>query len=308
MGPDILRPLDRELEAAPAPLDHGEIDLPILEGPSTRVSVPLEARCRGAHADERRGSFGVRGREHGAQAEPVLEADEERSFRARGIHHGADVVHPRLEAHPFLADDAVRQAGATAVEQDHTAERRESPEDVGPRLRPKPPDDVDVEHEARAEEEVLRPLTEHLVRDMDPVRGDRVPGLGGLWVSTCGYSAVGGCAASRDLATADRLTRDGGDLSHRGGEAGARRSRPWREGRRPCVADAGFEVDLHRPAPDPRDDRRAALQEDVDAVGLSIPSGAHMTLFPKAVMQLQEPGGGRHPRVRGRRGAEGLYP
>ncbi len=34
----------------------------------------------------------------------------------------------------------------------------------------------------------------------------------------------------------------------------------------------------------------AALQEDVDVVGLSILSGAHMTLCPKVVQLLQEQG------------------
>jgi methylmalonyl-CoA mutase C-terminal domain/subunit len=34
----------------------------------------------------------------------------------------------------------------------------------------------------------------------------------------------------------------------------------------------------------------AALQEDVDVVGLSILSGAHMTLLPKITSQLREAG------------------
>ncbi len=36
----------------------------------------------------------------------------------------------------------------------------------------------------------------------------------------------------------------------------------------------------------------AAVQEDVDAVGLSCLSGAHMTLFPKVVELLKEKGAG----------------
>ena len=35
----------------------------------------------------------------------------------------------------------------------------------------------------------------------------------------------------------------------------------------------------------------AAIQEDVDAVGLSCLSGAHMTLFPRVVQLLKEQGG-----------------
>ncbi|MDO8665761.1 MAG: cobalamin-dependent protein, partial [Gemmatimonadales bacterium] len=36
----------------------------------------------------------------------------------------------------------------------------------------------------------------------------------------------------------------------------------------------------------------AAVQEDVDVVGLSILSGAHMTLFPRVVQLLREAGRG----------------
>src|SRR5215218_5575132 len=32
----------------------------------------------------------------------------------------------------------------------------------------------------------------------------------------------------------------------------------------------------------------AALQEDVDAIGISILSGAHMTVFPKLITQMKE--------------------
>jgi methylmalonyl-CoA mutase C-terminal domain/subunit len=50
-----------------------------------------------------------------------------------------------------------------------------------------------------------------------------------------------------------------------------------------ALRDAGFEViytGLHQT---PEQIVEAALQEDVQAVGLSIHSGAHMTLFPKVV-------------------------
>jgi methylmalonyl-CoA mutase C-terminal domain/subunit len=36
----------------------------------------------------------------------------------------------------------------------------------------------------------------------------------------------------------------------------------------------------------------AAVQEDVDAVGLSILSGAHMTLFPEVIKLLKDRGAG----------------
>ena len=55
-----------------------------------------------------------------------------------------------------------------------------------------------------------------------------------------------------------------------------------------ALRDGGIEVvytGLHQP---PEQIVEAALQEDVQAVGLSIHSGAHMTLFPKVVRLLQE--------------------
>lgn len=59
-----------------------------------------------------------------------------------------------------------------------------------------------------------------------------------------------------------------------------------------ALRDAGMEViytGLHQT---PEQIAAAAIQEDVDAVGLSCLSGAHMTLFPKVVELLQEQGGG----------------
>jgi methylmalonyl-CoA mutase C-terminal domain/subunit len=57
-----------------------------------------------------------------------------------------------------------------------------------------------------------------------------------------------------------------------------------------ALRDAGFEViytGLHQT---PEMIVAAAIQEDVDAVGLSIMSGAHMTLFPAVVELLREKG------------------
>jgi methylmalonyl-CoA mutase C-terminal domain/subunit len=59
-----------------------------------------------------------------------------------------------------------------------------------------------------------------------------------------------------------------------------------------ALRDAGFEViytGLHQT---PEMIVAAAIQEDVDAVGLSIMSGAHMTLFPAVVELLREKGAG----------------
>ena len=56
------------------------------------------------------------------------------------------------------------------------------------------------------------------------------------------------------------------------------------------LRDAGMEViyaGLHRT---PEELVEAALEEDVDAMGLSIHSAAHMTLFPKVLELLREKG------------------
>jgi len=59
-----------------------------------------------------------------------------------------------------------------------------------------------------------------------------------------------------------------------------------------ALRDAGMEViytGLHQT---PEMIVAAAVQEDVDVVGLSVLSGAHMTLFPRVVDQLREAGRG----------------
>jgi methylmalonyl-CoA mutase C-terminal domain/subunit len=59
-----------------------------------------------------------------------------------------------------------------------------------------------------------------------------------------------------------------------------------------ALRDAGYEViytGLHQT---PEQIVEATIQEDADAVGLSIHSGAHMTLFPKVVELLREQGAG----------------
>jgi methylmalonyl-CoA mutase C-terminal domain/subunit len=59
-----------------------------------------------------------------------------------------------------------------------------------------------------------------------------------------------------------------------------------------ALRDAGVEViytGLHQT---PEQIAAAAVQEDVDAVGLSCLSGAHMTLFPKVVSLLKDQGAG----------------
>ena len=65
-----------------------------------------------------------------------------------------------------------------------------------------------------------------------------------------------------------------------------------------ALKDAGMEViytGLHQT---PEMIAEAAIQEDVDVVGLSILSGAHMTMFPK-IMKLLADQGAEHIRIFG---------
>ena len=54
-----------------------------------------------------------------------------------------------------------------------------------------------------------------------------------------------------------------------------------------ALRDAGMEVIYTGLRQTPEMIAEAALQEDVDAVGLSILSGAHLTLLPRIVEQLR---------------------
>jgi methylmalonyl-CoA mutase C-terminal domain/subunit len=57
-----------------------------------------------------------------------------------------------------------------------------------------------------------------------------------------------------------------------------------------ALRDAGMEVIYTGLRQTPEMIAEAALQEDVDAVGLSILSGAHLTLLPRIVQQLKAKG------------------
>ena len=57
-----------------------------------------------------------------------------------------------------------------------------------------------------------------------------------------------------------------------------------------CLRDAGMDViytGLHR---SPEEVVDAAVQEDVDVLGISLLSGAHMTIFPRIMKRLKERG------------------
>ncbi len=62
-----------------------------------------------------------------------------------------------------------------------------------------------------------------------------------------------------------------------------------------ALRDAGMEVIYAGLRQTPEEIVRAALEEDVDLIGLSILSGAHMTLFPRVLRLLRKEGAGRVP-------------
>jgi methylmalonyl-CoA mutase C-terminal domain/subunit len=62
-----------------------------------------------------------------------------------------------------------------------------------------------------------------------------------------------------------------------------------------ALRDAGFEVVYTGIRRTPEEIAAAAVQEDVSAVGLSLLSGAHLSLFPAVVQALKKAGAGDIP-------------
>jgi methylmalonyl-CoA mutase, C-terminal domain len=62
-----------------------------------------------------------------------------------------------------------------------------------------------------------------------------------------------------------------------------------------ALRDAGMEVIYAGLRQTPEEVVRAAVEEDVDLIGLSILSGAHMALFPRILALLREKKAGRIP-------------
>ncbi len=66
-----------------------------------------------------------------------------------------------------------------------------------------------------------------------------------------------------------------------------------------ALRDAGYEVIYTGLRRTPEEIVSAAIQEDVDVIGLSILSGAHNVLFPKILKQLKGQGAGDIPVIAG---------
>ncbi len=66
-----------------------------------------------------------------------------------------------------------------------------------------------------------------------------------------------------------------------------------------ALRDHGMEVIYTGLRQSPLQIAQAAIQEDVDVVGLSSLSGAHRTLFPKVIEELEKQGAGYIPVVGG---------
>lgn len=62
-----------------------------------------------------------------------------------------------------------------------------------------------------------------------------------------------------------------------------------------ALRDAGMEVIYAGLRQTPEEIVRAAVEEDVDLIGLSILSGAHMALFPRVLRLLKKETGGKIP-------------
>jgi methylmalonyl-CoA mutase C-terminal domain/subunit len=95
---------------------------------------------------------------------------------------------------------------------------------------------------------------------------------------------IGGAVKMQDEGTSVRkirvlIAKPGLDSHDRGAKIVAR-----------ALRDAGMEVIYTGLRQTPEQIVETALQEDVDVIGLSILSGAHMTLFPRIMELLREKG------------------
>ena len=96
-----------------------------------------------------------------------------------------------------------------------------------------------------------------------------------------------GCWAARPAAAS--TTTPSHERPGAGGEGGPRRPRPRRQWWPACCA-TGYEVIYTGLFQTPDTVAAAAVDEDVDAIGLSMLSGAHLTLAPRVVEKVRDRG------------------
>ena len=156
--------VERSKSSPQARLERGGVARALLARRRPRVVVVRVAALRvAAVEDERPRPARVRRREEDAQRPALRVAEQRRRLGAGGVHHGADVVHARVEV--GQADGAVGEPGPALVEADQPRERAEPLED--PRAPRMLPVDLEVREEPGHEDEVERPVARDLVRDAD---------------------------------------------------------------------------------------------------------------------------------------------
>ena len=162
----------RELEAAPRLLRAREV--------RGRVLLVLgrsrgEIRDRAVEHERDRALRVGRGEQHRHRA-ALGDAEDDRPLRSDGVHHGAHVVHARLEVGKPVLRHPIGEADAALVEQDQPRERREAFEEPGEAGGV--PHRLDVRDPPHHEDHVDGSVAHHLIGDVDPVGGLRVAGLG----------------------------------------------------------------------------------------------------------------------------------
>src|SRR4029453_1542874 len=94
----------------------------ILAGRRPRILCVTNPLGVGAVHYQGGGSRGVRRGEERGHRPTLGDAEQGSPRRARGLQHGADVIHSLLQSRKSVLGDAIRQPGATLVEGDQSTE------------------------------------------------------------------------------------------------------------------------------------------------------------------------------------------
>ena len=118
---------------------------------------------RRVHEHEPRGAVRIGGGEKDAEQATIAEPEQHRSLGTGGVHHHANVVHPRLQRLP--TDETIRHAGTALVEDDQPRDRRQPVQK--PRVRRALPGKLDVMRHARDPDEIQSTIADNLVGNVD---------------------------------------------------------------------------------------------------------------------------------------------